>query len=117
MAGSAPAPSAAASRCTPSGPVLEYSTRTRQQRLRRRPQLIAGAAQGHGEARIEHVARLFEDVLKELIRQSHHRWWRGRDDPATSTWATLPWKPTPRMPEPLVQPPADARSRELPPLS
>jgi len=32
-----------------------------QQRLRRRPQLVADAAQGHGEERIEHVAQLGED--------------------------------------------------------
>ena len=39
----------------------------RQQLLRRRPQLMAGTAQGHGEARIEHVTHLFEDVLKQLV--------------------------------------------------
>jgi hypothetical protein len=37
------------------------SLQLRQQRLRRRPQLIAGAAQGHGEARVEHVAQLDKD--------------------------------------------------------
>ena len=31
-------------------------------RLRHRPQLAAGAAEGHGDARIEHVAQLAEDA-------------------------------------------------------
>ena len=46
---------------------------TNTARLRRRPKPVASTAQGHGDARIEHVARLFEDVLKELVGQSDHR--------------------------------------------
>ena len=37
------------------------SPQLRQQSLRRRPKLIAGAAQGHGGARLEHVAQLGEE--------------------------------------------------------
>eukprot|EP00964_Phaeocystis_antarctica_P108737 scaffold73267_cov67-Phaeocystis_antarctica.AAC.3 len=48
-----------------------------QQRLRRRPQLVAGAAQGHGEARLEHVAQLGEEdalLVTAQLRQRHrHR--------------------------------------------
>jgi hypothetical protein len=42
--------------------------------LRRRPQLVADAAQGHGEARIEHVAQLDEEdalLVTAQLRQRH----------------------------------------------
>ena len=51
---------------------LVVSLQLRQQRLGRRPQPVAGAAKGHGGARVEHVARLLEDELKELIGQGDH---------------------------------------------
>jgi hypothetical protein len=44
------------------------------QRLRRRPQLVVDAAQGHGEARIKHVAQLDEDdalLVTAQLRQRH----------------------------------------------
>jgi hypothetical protein len=39
--------------------------------LRRRPQLFAGTAQGHGEARIEHVAQLGEGDALLKSRTAH----------------------------------------------
>eukprot|EP00964_Phaeocystis_antarctica_P116416 scaffold80357_cov63-Phaeocystis_antarctica.AAC.3 len=99
-AGSAPAPSPSASRCMPSGPAevsarcscssagskepsprlvtqrcggLVVSPQLRQQRLRRRPQLIAGAAQVHGGARLEHVAQLGEEDALLVTAQRHER--------------------------------------------
>eukprot|EP00964_Phaeocystis_antarctica_P053247 scaffold31252_cov63-Phaeocystis_antarctica.AAC.2 len=53
----APQPHFAAQRCGR----LVISPQLLLQLLRRRPQLMAGAAQGHGEARIEHVAQLGEE--------------------------------------------------------
>eukprot|EP00964_Phaeocystis_antarctica_P045263 scaffold26044_cov63-Phaeocystis_antarctica.AAC.2 len=53
---------------------LVISPQLLQQRLRRRPQLIAGAAQVHGEARLEHVAQLDEDdarLVTTQLRQRH----------------------------------------------
>eukprot|EP00964_Phaeocystis_antarctica_P116260 scaffold80203_cov73-Phaeocystis_antarctica.AAC.8 len=47
------------------------SPQLRQQRLRRRPQLIAGAAQGHSDARLEHVAQLAEDHALRVLAQGH----------------------------------------------
>eukprot|EP00964_Phaeocystis_antarctica_P102368 scaffold67720_cov63-Phaeocystis_antarctica.AAC.3 len=120
MAGSAPVPSPAASRCTPSGSAApaELSQRTSfssagstepsvpsvarsaaersflykstvfasrycrlvvslqllQQRLRRLPQLIAGAAEVYGGARLEHVAQLGEEdaLLVTAQREERH---------------------------------------------
>eukprot|EP00964_Phaeocystis_antarctica_P045062 scaffold25924_cov66-Phaeocystis_antarctica.AAC.3 len=40
---------------------LVISPQLLQQRLRRLPQLVANATQGHGDARVEHVAQLGED--------------------------------------------------------
>jgi hypothetical protein len=42
-------------------------------RLRHRPQLAAGAAEGHGDARIEHVAQLAEDDALLVTAQRHER--------------------------------------------
>jgi hypothetical protein len=44
-------------------------------RLRHRPQLAAGAAEGHGDARIERVAQLAEDdaLLVTAQRRERHR--------------------------------------------
>ena len=36
-------------------------------RLRQRPQLAAGAAEGHGDARVEHVAQLDEDYALRFL--------------------------------------------------
>eukprot|EP00964_Phaeocystis_antarctica_P100152 scaffold65836_cov54-Phaeocystis_antarctica.AAC.3 len=50
-----------------------------QKRLRQRPQLAVGAAKGHGDAWIEHVAQLAEDdalLVTAQLRQRH----RGDDD-------------------------------------
>ena len=44
-----------------SGLRLLLTPALRQQRLRRRPQLVAGAAEVYGEARLERVAQLAED--------------------------------------------------------
>ena len=52
------------------------------QRLRRRQQLVADAAQGHGHARVEHVAQLAEDdalLVTAQLRQRHRaRGWGTR---------------------------------------
>ena len=40
-------------------------------RLSRRPQLAAGAAEGHGDARVEHVAQLAEDYALLVTAQRH----------------------------------------------
>jgi hypothetical protein len=44
-------------------------------RLCQRPQLAAGGAEGHGDARIEHVAQLAEDdaLLVTAQRRERHR--------------------------------------------
>eukprot|EP00964_Phaeocystis_antarctica_P124924 scaffold88567_cov61-Phaeocystis_antarctica.AAC.6 len=66
----APQPQLEAQRCGH----LMISPQLRQQRLRRRPQLIAGAAQVHGEARIEHVPQLGEEdalLVTAQLRQRH----------------------------------------------
>ena len=44
-------------------------------RLRQRLQLAAGAAEGHGDARVEHVAQLAEDdaLLVTAQRRERHR--------------------------------------------
>ena len=54
---------------------LVISPQLLQQRLRQRPQLAAGAAEGHGDARIEHVAQLAEDdaLLVTAQRRERHR--------------------------------------------
>eukprot|EP00964_Phaeocystis_antarctica_P123695 scaffold87386_cov63-Phaeocystis_antarctica.AAC.1 len=55
---------------------IVISPQLRQQRLRRRPQLIAGAAQGHGDAWLEHVAQLGEEdalLVTAQLRQRHSR--------------------------------------------
>eukprot|EP00964_Phaeocystis_antarctica_P054867 scaffold32268_cov58-Phaeocystis_antarctica.AAC.3 len=47
-----------------------------QQRLRRLPQLFAGAAEVHGEAWLEHVAQLATDyalLVTAELRERHHR--------------------------------------------
>eukprot|EP00964_Phaeocystis_antarctica_P157586 scaffold127862_cov75-Phaeocystis_antarctica.AAC.2 len=49
------------------------SSKLRQQRLRWLPQLIAGAAHGHGEARLEHVAQLGEEDALLVAAQRHER--------------------------------------------
>ena len=43
------------------GGSLMISLQLRQRRLRRRPQLVADAAQGHGAARVENVAQVAEE--------------------------------------------------------
>eukprot|EP00964_Phaeocystis_antarctica_P045064 scaffold25924_cov66-Phaeocystis_antarctica.AAC.5 len=53
---------------------LVISPQLLQQRLRRLPQLVANATQGHGDARIEHVAQLGEDdarLVTAQLRQRH----------------------------------------------
>ena len=64
-------PQLAAQRCSR----LVTSLQLRQQRLRRRPQLVADAAQGHGDARVEHVAQLDEEdgVLVAAELGQRHR--------------------------------------------
>eukprot|EP00964_Phaeocystis_antarctica_P022872 scaffold12773_cov64-Phaeocystis_antarctica.AAC.4 len=55
-----------------------------QQRLRQLPQLAVGAAEGHGDLRIERVAQLAEDdalLVTAQLRQRHRvppraRWGR-----------------------------------------
>eukprot|EP00964_Phaeocystis_antarctica_P108397 scaffold73003_cov64-Phaeocystis_antarctica.AAC.3 len=51
------------------------SPQLRQQRLRQPPQLIAGTAQVHGEARLEHVAQLADEdaLLVTAQREERHR--------------------------------------------
>eukprot|EP00964_Phaeocystis_antarctica_P053282 scaffold31266_cov60-Phaeocystis_antarctica.AAC.1 len=53
---------------------LMISPQLGQQRLRRRPQLFADAAQGHGNARLEHVAQPVEEdarLVTAQLRQRH----------------------------------------------
>eukprot|EP00964_Phaeocystis_antarctica_P065350 scaffold39418_cov50-Phaeocystis_antarctica.AAC.3 len=55
---------------------LVISPQLLQQRLRQRPQLAAGAAEGHGDAWIERVAQLAEDdalLVTAQLRQRHSR--------------------------------------------
>eukprot|EP00964_Phaeocystis_antarctica_P031838 scaffold18009_cov61-Phaeocystis_antarctica.AAC.5 len=52
---------------------LMISPQLRQQRLRRRPQLIAGTAQGHGSARLKHVAQLDEEDALLVTAQCRER--------------------------------------------
>ena len=67
------------------------SLQLRQQRLRRRPQLIAGAAQGHGEARVEHVAQLDkDDALRRLNAASAIAARRGGGDKSFGTGHSSP---------------------------
>eukprot|EP00964_Phaeocystis_antarctica_P107660 scaffold72338_cov51-Phaeocystis_antarctica.AAC.3 len=67
----APQPRLEAQRCGR----LVISPQLLQQRLRRRPQLIADAAQVHGSARLEHVAQLDEEdaLLVTAQRRQRHR--------------------------------------------
>ena len=44
-----------------------------QQRLRQHAQLIAGAAELHGEARLEHVAQLGEEDALLVLAQRRER--------------------------------------------
>ena len=44
-----------------------------QQRLRQRPQLLAGAAAVYGVARLEHVAQLAEDYALRVTTQRRQR--------------------------------------------
>eukprot|EP00964_Phaeocystis_antarctica_P025426 scaffold14290_cov63-Phaeocystis_antarctica.AAC.6 len=77
----APHPHLEAQRCG----YLILSPQLQQQRLRQLPQLVVGAAQEHGEARLEHVAQLAEDdallvtaELRERHRDARRRArWRG----------------------------------------
>eukprot|EP00964_Phaeocystis_antarctica_P054190 scaffold31834_cov71-Phaeocystis_antarctica.AAC.1 len=64
-------PHLAAQRCGS----LMISPQLLQQRLRRRPQLIANAAQGYGDAGLEHVAQLDEEdaLLVTAQRRERHR--------------------------------------------
>eukprot|EP00964_Phaeocystis_antarctica_P161688 scaffold133788_cov69-Phaeocystis_antarctica.AAC.1 len=68
----------------------------RQQRLRRRPQLTAGAAQVHGGARLEHVAQLGEEdalLVAAQRRQRHRGARRARSGVKTND---TPWIRRPR---------------------
>ena len=64
-----------------------------QQRLRQHAQLIAGAAELHGEARLEHVAQLGEeDALLVLAqRRERHRSARAEENP----WGRSSWRASP----------------------
>ena len=70
-----PLPCLAAQRCGR----LVVSLQLLARRLRQLPQLAAGAADGHGDARIEHVAQLDEDdaLLVAAQRRQRHRRWEG----------------------------------------
>ena len=65
----APQPHLAAQRCGS----LVISPQLLPRRLRQRPQLAAGTAEGHGDARIEHVAQLAEDDAQLVTAQRRER--------------------------------------------
>eukprot|EP00964_Phaeocystis_antarctica_P087112 scaffold55232_cov63-Phaeocystis_antarctica.AAC.5 len=57
------------------------SPQLRQQRLRQLPQLMAGTAQVHGGARLEHVAQLCEEDALLVAAQRHERHRAARAEP------------------------------------
>ena len=65
----APLPCLAAQRCGR----LVVSLQLLARRLRQLPQLAAGAAEGHGDARVEHVAQLDEDDALLVAAQRRQR--------------------------------------------
>ena len=52
---------------------LVISPQLLPRRLRQRPQFVAGAAEGHGDARVEHVAQLAEDDALLVTAQRRER--------------------------------------------